>query len=74
MPGFKRAFLWASAGRYFVTIISLATTVIMARLLSPGEYGLAVLGTAVILVADAIRSLAGGSYLDPPPSNAWSWC
>jgi O-antigen/teichoic acid export membrane protein len=63
MPGFKRAFLWASAGRYLVTIIGLATTVIMARLLSPGEYGLSVLGTAVILVADAIRSLAGGSYL-----------
>jgi O-antigen/teichoic acid export membrane protein len=63
MPGFKRAFLWASAGRYLVTIIGLATTVIMARLLSPGEYGLSVLGTTVILVAEGIRSLAGGSYL-----------
>jgi O-antigen/teichoic acid export membrane protein len=63
MPGFKRAFLWASAGRYSVTLIGLVTTVIMARLISPGEYGLSVLGTTVLLVADAIRSLAGGSYL-----------
>jgi len=63
MAGFKRAFLWASAGRYLVTVIGLATTVIMARLLSPGEYGLSVLGTTVILVAEGIRSLAGGSYL-----------
>jgi hypothetical protein len=35
----------------------------MARLPSPGEYGLSVLGTTVFLVADAIRALAGGAYL-----------
>ena len=63
MPGFKRAFLWASAGRYAVTLISLSTSIIMARLLTPGEYGLSVLGGAVFLIADAIRGLAGGSYL-----------
>jgi O-antigen/teichoic acid export membrane protein len=63
MPGFKRAFMWASAGRYVVTVIGFATTIIMARLLSPGEYGLSVLGSTVFLVADAIRGLAGGAYL-----------
>jgi O-antigen/teichoic acid export membrane protein len=63
MLGFKQAFLWASAGRYSVTLISIAMTVIMARLISPSEYGLAVLGTTVLFIADAIRSLAGASYL-----------
>jgi O-antigen/teichoic acid export membrane protein len=63
MPGFKQAFLWASAGRYLVILINVATTVIMARLISPGEYGLSVLGITVLFIADAIRSLAGASYL-----------
>ena len=63
MPGLKRAFLLASAGRYIVTVISLATAVIMARLLTPAEYGLSVLGTAIVLIADAVRGLAGGTYL-----------
>ena len=57
MPGFKQAFLWASAGRYSVVLISVATTVIMARLISPGEYGLLVLGTIF--------------YLLPTPSATW---
>ncbi len=63
MPGFKKAFLWASAGRYVVTIIGLVTSLIMSRLLTPAEYGLSVLGGAILLIADAIRGLAGGAYL-----------
>src|SRR6516164_1969511 len=63
MPSFKQAFLWVSAGRYSVTLIGVGTTVIMARLLSPSEYGISVIGTTVLLIADAIRSLAGASYL-----------
>jgi len=53
----------ASAGRYIVTVVSLATAVIMARLLTPAEYGMSVLGTAIVLIADAVRGLAGGTYL-----------
>jgi O-antigen/teichoic acid export membrane protein len=67
MPGLKRAFLLASAGRYVVTVVGLATAVIMARLLTPAEYGLSVLGTAVVLIADAVRGLAGGNYLIQTP-------
>jgi len=63
MMGIRRAFLWASAGRYIVMAINLATTVIMARLLTPGEYGVAALGAAVFGIAEAIRALGGGAYL-----------
>ncbi len=35
----------------------------MSRLLTPAEYGLSVLGGAILLIADAIRGLAGGAYL-----------
>jgi len=63
MTGIRRAFLWASAGRYIVMAVNLVTTVIMARLLAPGEYGVSALGTAVFAIAEAIRALGGGAYL-----------
>ena len=63
MTGIRRALLWTSAGRYTVIVINLAATAIMARLLTPGEYGLSVLGAAALGMAEAVRGLAGGSYL-----------
>ena len=63
MTGIRRALLWTSAGRYLVTATNLVTIAIMARLLTPGEYGLSVLGTAALGIAEAVRGLAGGNYL-----------
>ncbi len=63
MTDVRRAFLWASAGRYVVMAINLVSATVMARLLAPGEYGVSVLGGAVYAVAEAIRALGGGAYL-----------
>jgi O-antigen/teichoic acid export membrane protein len=63
MKGVRRAFLLASLGRYLMMAINLAATLIMARLLAPADYGVAVLGGAVLAVAEAIRALGGGAYL-----------
>jgi O-antigen/teichoic acid export membrane protein len=63
MTGLRRGLLWISAGRYLVTAINLATLAIMARLLTPTEYGLSVLGTAGLGIAEAIRELGGSTYL-----------
>ena len=43
--------------------INLVTTNVMARLLAPADYGVAVLGASVLAVAEAIRALGGGAYL-----------
>jgi O-antigen/teichoic acid export membrane protein len=59
----RRAFLWASAGRYLVMAINLLSALIMARLLTPADYGVSVLGGAVLAIAEAIRALGGGTYL-----------
>jgi O-antigen/teichoic acid export membrane protein len=59
----RRAFVWASAGRYFTMAISLLATLILARLLAPQEYGVTVVGGAVFAVAEALRALGGGAYL-----------
>ena len=63
MTEMKRAFLWASAGRYLVLIINLGATLIIARLLGPREYGISVIGTAIFGIAEAVRELGGGAYL-----------
>jgi O-antigen/teichoic acid export membrane protein len=65
--GVRRAFLWASFGRYLVMAINLAATLILARLLAPAEYGVTVLGGAVFALAEALRALGGGAYLIQKP-------
>jgi O-antigen/teichoic acid export membrane protein len=65
--GVRRAFLWASFGRYLVMAINLAATLILARLLVPAEYGVTVLGGAVLALAEALRALGGGAYLIQKP-------
>lgn len=59
----RRALLLASIGRYLVMAINIFTAIIMARLLTPKEYGFSVLGAAVYAIAEAIRDLGSGSYL-----------
>jgi len=59
----RRAFLWASAGRYLVMAINILSALVMARLLTPADYGVSVLGGAVLAIAEAIRALGGGTYL-----------
>jgi len=63
MAGVRRAFLSASLGRYLVMAINLAATLVLARLLTPADYGVSVLAGAVLAVAEAVRGLGGGTYL-----------
>jgi O-antigen/teichoic acid export membrane protein len=63
MVNLRRAIAWASAGQYLVIAINFAAMVVLARLLTPAEYGVALLGGAILAVAEAIRELAGGAYL-----------
>jgi O-antigen/teichoic acid export membrane protein len=63
MAAVRRAFLLSSAERYVATVINLAVTVIIARLLTPGEFGLSVLGSAALMIADVIRDMGTSVYL-----------
>ena len=63
MRSIRRAFYYASGGRYVIMATNLCAAVVMARLLSPAEYGLYVIGSAVFAIAEAIRELGSGSYL-----------
>jgi O-antigen/teichoic acid export membrane protein len=43
--------------------INLVSTAVMARLVFAGDYGVAVLGGAILSLAEAVRGLGGGAYL-----------
>lgn len=63
MARLRRAILFASCGRYLVMAVNLGSATILARLLTPAEFGIAVLGTAVLGIAEAIRELGSTAYL-----------
>lgn len=59
----RRAFLLATAERYAVTLLSLLSLPILARLLEPAEFGIAVLAGIVITLVDPLRDFGTGSYI-----------
>ena len=63
MGKLRRALLFASGGRYIVMGINLSATIVLARLLTPAEFGITVLGTALLGIAEALRELGSVAYL-----------
>lgn len=63
MANLRRAILFASVGRYVVMAVNLVSAVVLARLLAPSEYGIAVLGASVLGIAESIRELGSIAYL-----------
>ena len=61
MTGIRGALLWAATSKYFTVVANLLATTVVARLLTPAEYGLSVLGMAVAGMAEALRELGGGA-------------
>jgi O-antigen/teichoic acid export membrane protein len=59
----KRAFLFSFVERYSVTAINLAVTIAVSRILTPEQYGISVIGSAGLAIADVVRDLGTGSYL-----------
>jgi O-antigen/teichoic acid export membrane protein len=59
----RRALLWSFAERYVNVGVSLASTMIVARLLTPGEVGIYSLCAAVTLVASTLRDFGISDYL-----------
>jgi O-antigen/teichoic acid export membrane protein len=63
MAGVRRAFFWATFGRYVAMAINLTVTIVAARLVPPASFGVAVLSAAAYAIAEAIREIGGGAYL-----------
>ena len=63
MAGIRRALALVSAERYIAMAINLGTAIIVARLLAPEEFGVFVLGSSVLSIAEVIRDLGTSNYL-----------
>ena len=63
MADLRRALLFASGGRYVVMAVNLASATVLARLLTPAEFGVSVLGASLLSMAEAVRELGSVAYL-----------
>jgi O-antigen/teichoic acid export membrane protein len=55
MPKVRRAFIVTSAQRYIVVLINFGVFAALARLLTPGEIGLAAIGISTVAVCQVLR-------------------
>jgi O-antigen/teichoic acid export membrane protein len=63
MRSLHRPFLFSAIDKYLGLIINLATTVVVARLLSPDEIGVFVVGSAVALLAETLKDFGTSAYV-----------
>ena len=63
MAGARRSVAFASLGRYTSVVAGLVATVVVARLMRPGEFGVSVIGSAALGLAQAVRELGSVQYL-----------
>ena len=63
MKGIRAALLIATVERYIALAVSFVTLATISQLLTPGEVGVSVLGTGVMLLSQSIREFSSGIYL-----------
>lgn len=74
-----RGSMWISASRGIVNLLGLLSTIVLARLLLPEDFGLVALGTTMFLIVQSITDLSLAQALvhhkDPGPAHfntAWT--
>jgi O-antigen/teichoic acid export membrane protein len=63
MSRVRQSILFSAADKYMSQILLIATTAVMARILTPAETGLYMTANAVIMLADNFRSFGVGVYI-----------
>src|SRR5262245_51722230 len=63
MAGMRRALFLVSAERYIAMAANIGAAIVVARLLAPEEFGVFVLGSSVLAIAEVIRDLGTGNYI-----------
>ncbi|MBX3510767.1 MAG: oligosaccharide flippase family protein, partial [Hyphomonadaceae bacterium] len=59
----RRSLFLSTADKLFSMVVRFGTLIVTARLMTPQEIGIAVLGTVVLGVAGVIREFGGAPYL-----------
>ncbi|HEY4203100.1 MAG TPA: lipopolysaccharide biosynthesis protein [Devosiaceae bacterium] len=63
MSTLHRPFLFSAMDKYVGLIINLATTAVVARLLTPDEIGVFVVGGAIVVLAETLRDFGTSAYI-----------
>ncbi|MBS7695935.1 MULTISPECIES: lipopolysaccharide biosynthesis protein [unclassified Chelatococcus] len=63
MTGLRRSFAFSFVERYATSLINLGMTAALARLVSPDEIGVFVIGGTIILLGEILRDFGASSYL-----------
>ncbi|MTI79112.1 MAG: lipopolysaccharide biosynthesis protein [Marinobacter sp.] len=63
MSQVRRSVIFSSFTRYSIMLISLASTMVVARLLTPDEIGTYAVASAIIMIINEFRILGAGDYL-----------
>lgn len=68
-----RASLWISAARGTTNLLTALSTIVLARLLAPADFGLVALGTSMLVVLQAFTELSLSQALihtrEPTPDH-----
>lgn len=63
MSSVRSGLILSSIERYGVLLMGLATTFVTARLLTPADFGIAIIGMAIFGLIDIFRDFGGGTYI-----------
>jgi O-antigen/teichoic acid export membrane protein len=63
MSSVRKGLILSSVERYGVLAMGLATTLVTARLLTPADFGVAIIGLAIFGLLDIFREFGGGTYI-----------
>ena len=67
MNSIRGALLFVTGGKYISALVSLATVAVVSRLVTPYEYGIAVLGMSTLAVAGSLRELGSTAFVVQVP-------
>jgi PST family polysaccharide transporter len=62
-PRLVKGSLWISGGRAFTNLLSVVSTIVLARLLVPADFGLVALATTMLAILSAITNLSMAAAL-----------
>ena len=63
MVGIRSAILYSMTSKYSMRLLGLVTTMILARLLTPGEIGTFAIASSIVMLLSEFRMLGAGVYL-----------
>lgn len=63
MSTVRQAIIYSSISRYCIRVFGLISTMVVARLLTPGEIGTFAVAGAIVMIMSEFRLLGAGSYL-----------